>query len=147
MPRRSTGPELAIRRELHRRGLRFRVDHALLPGRPDIVFTRARVVVFVDGCFWHRCPEHGTLPRNNAQWWLAKLDRNVARDRSKDSALAELGWAVIHVWEHESPEVAADRVEAEWRRRRVANQMVHGAGSRRKPDFPKSILRSRNRLK
>jgi DNA mismatch endonuclease (patch repair protein) len=126
MPRRSTGPELAIRRELHRRGLRFRVNHAPLPGRPDIVFTRARVAVFVDGCFWHRCAQHGTLPRNNAQWWLAKLDRNVARDRSKDAALAQLGWAVIHVWEHESPAAAADRIEAEWHRR-----VGHGADSRR----------------
>jgi DNA mismatch endonuclease (patch repair protein) len=124
MPRRSTGPELAIRRELHRRGLRFRVDHSALPGRPDIVFTRARLAVFVDGCFWHRCPEHGTLPRNNSQWWLAKLDRNVARDRSKDATLAELGWRVIHVWEHEPPTAAADRVEAEWRGCRIPDQLV-----------------------
>jgi DNA mismatch endonuclease (patch repair protein) len=131
MPRRSTGPELAIRRELHRRGLRFRVDHPGLPGRPDIVFTRARVAVFVDGCFWHRCPEHGSLPRNNAQWWLAKLDRNVARDRAKDAALTELGWSVIHVWEHEPPTAVADRVEAEWRRRRLPRPGAHGADARR----------------
>jgi DNA mismatch endonuclease (patch repair protein) len=115
MPRRSTGPELALRRELHRRGLRYRVDLAGLPGRPDIVFTRARLAVFVDGCFWHRCPEHGTLPRNNAAWWLAKLERNVARDRAKDEALRGLGWTVLHVWEHESPGVAADRIEVQWR--------------------------------
>lgn len=115
MPRRSTGPELALRRELHRRGLRYRVDHAGLPGRPDIVFTRARLAVFVDGCFWHRCPEHGTLPRNNGAWWLAKLERNVARDRAKDAALRDLGWSVVHVWEHESPVAAADRIEVEWR--------------------------------
>jgi DNA mismatch endonuclease (patch repair protein) len=131
MPRRSTGPELAIRRELHRRGLRFRVDHAGLPGRPDIVFTRARLAVFVDGCYWHRCPQHGTLPRNNADWWLAKLDRNVARDRAEDAALAELGWTVAHVWEHEPPIAAADRVEAAWRAARVPHQLAHQAGSRR----------------
>lgn len=117
MPRVSTKPELALRRELHRRGLRFRINHPALPGRPDVAFTRARIAVFVDGCFWHRCPEHGTLPRNNRDWWLAKLDRNVARDRAKDAALADLGWTVLHVWEHERPDAAADRIEAEWRRR------------------------------
>ena len=75
------------------------------------------VAIFVDGCFWHRCPEHGTQPRNNRDWWQAKLDRNVARDRAKDAALADLGWTVLHVWEHEAPDDAANRVEAEVRRR------------------------------
>lgn len=117
MPRAATKPELVLRRELHRRGLRYRINDPRLPGSPDVAFTRARVAVFVDGCFWHRCPEHGTLPRNNRDWWLAKLDRNVARDRAKDAALIELGWTVLHVWEHEAPVTAADRVEAEWRRR------------------------------
>src|SRR5689334_20738317 len=111
-PRASTKPELALRRELHRRGLRFRVNHAALPGRPDVALIRVRVAVFVDGCFWHRCPEHGTLPRNNREWWQDKLDRNVARDRAKDAALADLGWTVLHIWEHEAPDAAADRVEA-----------------------------------
>src|SRR5215203_6032033 len=77
MPRRDTGPELALRRELHRRGLRFRKDYKRIPGRPDIAFTRARLAVFVDGCFWHRCPLHATQPKNNASWWSAKLDANV----------------------------------------------------------------------
>nr|WP_221376996.1 very short patch repair endonuclease [Actinoplanes polyasparticus] len=113
--RAATKPELALRRELHRRGLRYRVNHPRLPGRPDIAFTRAKVAVFVDGCFWHRCPEHGTMPRNNRDWWQDKLDRNVARDRAKDSALADLGWTVLHVWEHEPPSAAADRVEQAWR--------------------------------
>lgn len=116
MPRRDTKPELALRRELHRRGLRFRVALAGLPGRPDIVLTRARVAVFVDGCFWHRCPSHGTEPKNNATWWRQKLDRNVERDAKKDALLAEQGWSVIRVWEHEAPASAADRVEAAWRR-------------------------------
>ncbi|WP_020579902.1 very short patch repair endonuclease [Actinopolymorpha alba] len=116
-PRASTKPEVALRRELHRRGLRFRVNHPGLPGRPDVAFTRVKVAVFVDGCFWHRCPTHGTLPRNNREWWLAKLDRNVARDRAKDAALADLGWTVLHVWEHEMPETAADHVELEVRHR------------------------------
>jgi DNA mismatch endonuclease (patch repair protein) len=105
---------MALRRELHRRGLRFRVNLATLPGRPDVAFTRARLAVFVDGCFWHRCPDHGVLPKNNREWWLAKLDRNVARDCEKDLALAMLGWNIIHVWEHEGVRAAADRVEREW---------------------------------
>jgi DNA mismatch endonuclease (patch repair protein) len=119
--RADTKPELALRRELHRRGLRYRVALAGLPGRPDIAFTRAKVAVFVDGCFWHRCPRHATMPRNNRDWWADKLSRNVARDRAKDAALAELGWTVLHVWEHEAVGDAADRVQ----------QAVIAAGSRR----------------
>lgn len=129
MPRTSTKPELALRRELHRRGLRYRVNDPRLPGRPDLAFSRARVAVFVDGCFWHRCPDHGTLPRNNRDWWLAKLDRNVARDRAKDAALVDLGWTVLHVWEHETADLAADRVEAEWRHH-VARRYPPVAGRR-----------------
>lgn len=113
--RRDTAPELAIRRELWRRGLRYRVDIAPLGGmrrRADIVFTRALVAVFVDGCFWHRCPDHSTIPKNNRTWWTAKLDANVARDRDTDRLLGEAGWTVVRIWEHEDPEVAADRVEA-----------------------------------
>jgi len=117
MPRVSSGPEVALRRELHRRGLRFRLNLGTLPGRPDIAFTRARLAVFVDGCFWHRCPEHGVMPRNNREWWQAKLDRNVERDREKDCALTTLGWTPLHVWEHESVQAAADRIEREWRLR------------------------------
>ena len=115
--RAATKPELALRRELHRRGLRYRVNHPTLPGRPDIAFTRVKIAVFVDGCFWHSCPAHGTVPRNNRDWWQAKLDRNVARDRAKDSALDDLGWTVLHVWEHEAALAAADRVEHAWRER------------------------------
>lgn len=118
MPRRDTRPELALRSELHRRGLRFRIHAAGLPGRPDVVFTRARLAVFVDGCFWHGCPQHGVLPKSNREWWRAKLDRNIERDREKDEALVELGWRPMHVWEHEAPEEAADRVETAWRSRR-----------------------------
>jgi DNA mismatch endonuclease (patch repair protein) len=113
--RRDTGPEMALRRELHRRGLRFRVDHAPLPGIPrraDIVFTRARVAVFVDGCFWHACPDHGNLPRTNRDWWRTKLELNVARDRRTDEAFRERGWRVIRIWEHETLDAAVDRVVA-----------------------------------
>ena len=112
-----TGPELAIRRELHRRGLRYRVDVRGLPGRPDIVFTRARIVVQVDGCFWHGCPDHAVAPKANADWWRAKLAANRERDVRTDRALAEDGWLVMRVWEHEEPAEVADRVEEQWRAR------------------------------
>ena len=79
--------------------------------RPDIVFTRVRVAVFVDGCFWHRCPDHETFPKTNAEWWGEKLDKNVRRDRAIDEALTSAGWTVIRIWEHENPVEAADHVE------------------------------------
>ena len=111
---RDTEPELLLRRELHRLGLRYRVDHAL-PGMPrrraDILFTRAKVAVFVDGCFWHGCPEHKTAPANNAAWWSAKLARNVERDRETDEHLSSLGWTVLRVWEHENMIRAATDIE------------------------------------
>lgn len=111
--RRDTGPEMALRRELHRRGHRFRVDYPPVAGlrcRADIVFTRALVAVFVDGCFWHSCPEHGTTPRANREWWRTKLELNVARDRRNDTALAQAGWRVIRIWEHVLVTAAADHV-------------------------------------
>lgn len=117
MPRRDTQVELAVRRELHRLGVRFRIHARQLPGTPDIALTRARVAVFVDGCFWHRCPAHGTSPKNNADWWSAKLDGNVARDRRKDAELQELGWMPVHVWEHEDPAEAAGKIQRIWRER------------------------------
>lgn len=110
-----TAAERAIRSALHRRGLRFRVARpieGLARLRPDIVFVAARLVVFVDGCFWHRCPQHGTDPAANGDWWRDKLDGNVVRDRRTDARLRELGWCVTRVWEHESPDVAADRIAA-----------------------------------
>jgi DNA mismatch endonuclease (patch repair protein) len=112
--RRDTAPELAVRRELHRRGLRYRVDVAPLQGRrrtADVVFPKARVAVYVDGCFWHMCPEHSTLPKHNGEWWLAKLEANVRRDRETDAELTAAGWTVVRSWEHESASAAADRVQ------------------------------------
>jgi DNA mismatch endonuclease (patch repair protein) len=112
---RDTGPELAVRQRLHALGYRYRVDHRPLPdlrARGDLVFTRARVVVFVDGCFWHRCPQHATSPRHNGAWWQAKLDANVARDRATDRRLADAGWRVVRIWEHEAPEIAVAAVTA-----------------------------------
>jgi DNA mismatch endonuclease (patch repair protein) len=120
--RRDTKPELALRSELHRRGFRFRVDRAPVSGlrsRADIVFGPARVAVYVDGCFWHSCPEHGTRPKANADWWERKLDRNQERDRETDRVLGEHGWKVVRIWEHEDPIEAADLVEKAVRSRLV----------------------------
>jgi len=107
--RRDTGIELAIRRRLHELGYRFRVDHRPEPSlrvRGDIVFTRRRVVVFVDGCFWHGCPLHATAPKSNADWWREKLDANKERDARNTVALGQLGWTVLRIWEHEDPAIA-----------------------------------------
>jgi DNA mismatch endonuclease (patch repair protein) len=113
--RRDTRAEIDLRLELHSRGLRYRVN-AAIPGLPrrraDITFSKSRVVVFVDGCFWHGCREHKAVPKTNAGWWAAKLARNVERDRETDAHLAALGWRVIRIWEHEDLERAADLVEA-----------------------------------
>ena len=115
--RRDTSPELALRRALHRHGLRYRVD-APLPGIPrrraDVLFSRARLVVFVDGCFWHACPQHATQPASNAEGWRAKLEANVARDRDTDARLTGSGWTVLRFWEHADMEVAATTVMAAW---------------------------------
>lgn len=131
MRRRDTKVELAVRRELHRLGLRFRVHHRGLPGTPDIVLTRARIAIFVDGCFWHRCPTHWVAPKNNADWWQAKLTGNVDRDRRKDRELEERGWTPIHVWEHENPARVATDIHALWLERtgRTARQRHAGGDS------------------
>lgn len=106
--RRDTRPELALRSALHARGMRYRVDLPIRPAtgarpiRPDIVFTRAKIAVFVDGCFWHGCPDHGTKPTRNADYWTAKLERNIERDRRNNALLEEAGWTVIRIWEHEA---------------------------------------------
>jgi DNA mismatch endonuclease (patch repair protein) len=110
-----TRPERSLRSVLHARGMRFRkdlrVDLRGLRVRVDVAFPRAKVAVFVDGCFWHSCPTHGTQPRANKSFWAAKLKRNVERDRRVDQALAEAGWSVVRVWEHEPPEDAAKDIE------------------------------------
>jgi DNA mismatch endonuclease, patch repair protein len=102
--RSDTKPELALRAALHARGYRYRKDFRLdLPQRrvrPDIAFTRRKVAVFVDGCFWHACPDHGGRPKNNDWYWSPKLAKNVERDRAADAALAQAGWTVVRLWEH-----------------------------------------------
>jgi DNA mismatch endonuclease, patch repair protein len=111
--RRDTPAEVELRSALHRMGLRFRVDWPPLKGsrrRADIVFTRARVAVFVDGCFWHGCPQHGTQPKENAEWWAEKLEQNRCRDADTTRALSEAGWTVLRFWEHEDSSTAAEVV-------------------------------------
>lgn len=114
--RRDTGPELAVRTELHRRGLRYRVDFPVLvtgrSPRPDVVFTRQRVAVFIDGCFWHGCPQHAQRPKQNSEYWGPKISRNVERDLEQTARLEAAGWTVIRVWEHEDPAMAAEQISA-----------------------------------
>jgi DNA mismatch endonuclease (patch repair protein) len=113
-----TRPEVAIRSALHRAGLRFLKNSRPESGLPraDVLFPRARLAVFIDGCFWHCCPEHGTSPRTNGAYWRAKLDGNVARDRRNDAALADAGWNVVRIWEHEEPSGASQRVQRTYRK-------------------------------
>ncbi len=113
---RDTSPEVKVRRLLHAAGLRYRVDYAPLGGRRrgDILFTRRRIAVFIDGCFWHGCPEHRTArPKANADYWGPKLDRNIERDLETTAMLESSGWTVLRYWEHEYPaDVAAAIVGA-----------------------------------
>ncbi|MEV0484838.1 very short patch repair endonuclease [Streptomyces sp. NPDC050508] len=114
-PSKDTGAELAVRRLLHAAGLRYRVEYPV-PGmarrRIDVAFTRAKVAILIDGCFWHGCPEHATRPKANAEWWRKKLDRNMARDRETTEHLIAQGWTVLRFWEHETPDTVAARVVA-----------------------------------
>jgi len=113
--RRDTSIELAVRRRLHARGVRYRVDYPPVPGlrrRADVVFIRCRVAVFIDGCFWHRCPVHGTHPKRNADYWEPKLDANAARDAETTALLEAAGWTVLRFWEHEDPDDVAARIAA-----------------------------------
>ncbi|MFF3122389.1 very short patch repair endonuclease [Streptomyces sp. NPDC057908] len=112
-PSRDTAPEVAVRKLLHASGYRYRLNERV-PGMSrrtiDIAFTRARVAVFLDGCFWHGCPVHATQPKANAEWWRRKLDRNKARDTETTEHLMAAGWTVLRFWEHEAPSLVAERV-------------------------------------
>jgi len=134
-PRRDTGPELALRRLLHAAGYRYRVNFPV-PGLPrrsiDIAFTRAKVAVFIDGCFWHACPDHGQVPTANNAWWIAKLDRNRERDVATTAHLAALGWTVLRLWEHTRPPCAFDEVTAVLGPRDDAGGTTSGGQIRRK---------------
>lgn len=127
--RRDTRPELELRRALHAAGLRYRVERPVIPGmrrRADVVFGPAKVAVFVDGCFWHMCPQHATAPKANADWWRQKLDRNRERDRDTDQRLVDQGWFPVRVWEHEDMAEAALTVAEVVRRRRPATSRSSG---------------------
>lgn len=114
--RRDTRPERRVRSALFALGLRFRVDYPIRvatqsrPIRADIVFTRAKLAVFIDGCFWHGCPDHGTRPQRNSRYWTAKLGRNKDRDQRYDTLLTTAGWTVVRVWEHEDPDLVAEQI-------------------------------------
>jgi DNA mismatch endonuclease (patch repair protein) len=131
-PRRDTPAELRIRRALHVRGLRYSVDAKPLPNSPrraDIVFRRARVAVFVDGCFWHGCPLHASWPKTNASFWRDKINVNRRRDEDTNLRLRDAGWLVIRAWEHDRPEIVAVRIT---RAVRLRTKRVSSAGSESK---------------
>jgi DNA mismatch endonuclease (patch repair protein) len=128
--RRDTPCELAIRSAVHHLGLRFRVDWQL-PGcrrRADMAFIQPKVAVMIDGCFWHSCPLHSTMPQANRAWWRAKLSANVRRDKDTDHRLAQLGWSVLRFWEHEDPGKAANRIARVVRLRQSRAADKSGAG-------------------
>lgn len=111
--RRDTQPEVLVRRILHGRGVRYRIDVAPEPGmrcKADLLWRGLRLAVFIDGCFWHGCPDHATRPKANEAWWADKLDGNERRDRRTDLDLERLGWTVLRFWEHEEPSTVADAI-------------------------------------
>ncbi|WP_338597167.1 very short patch repair endonuclease [Saccharopolyspora sp. SCSIO 74807] len=118
---RDTKPELALRRAVHALGLRYRVSMRPLPAirrTADLSFSRVKVAVFMDGCFWHGCPEHHTQSATNSEFWAEKVRRNRERDRETDRLLLEAGWSVLRIWEHEDPQAGAARIAHEVRLRR-----------------------------
>jgi len=119
MPTRGTKPEVALLQALQIRNFRVETDRTDLPGRPDLVLPVRRVAVFVNGCFWHGCPKHFVVPKNNRGWWIEKIDGNRRRDRRKATHLRRLGWLVVTVWEHEDPSRAAQRIQKHSLRRSV----------------------------
>lgn len=137
--RRDTKPELRIRSALHRRGMRFFVDRAPLKGmrrRADIVFPRLQVAVYVDGCFWHGCPIHGTWPKANSKFWRNKIETNQLRDADTNARLDDAGWTVVRVWEHEDPREAVGRIGAIIEERRTLRP-----GSNDEREVPHRALR------
>ena len=132
--RRDTKPEKAVRSGLHAQGLRFRVDYPV-PGsgprlvRPDIAFTRLKIAVFIDGCFWHGCPDHGRRDTGrNREYWSPKIARNQQRDREQAERLERIGWTVLRFWEHENSDVVVDHIVAAVRTR--ARELGNGPRAR-----------------
>ncbi len=111
----NTRPEVRLRCALHALGYRYRVNYPVRVSnhvvRPDVVFTKQRIAVFLDGCFWHACPDHGQIPKTNEELWAAKFERNAARDCEQTELLTAAGWKVIRIWEHESVPTAISKIE------------------------------------
>lgn len=110
---RDTSIEVRLARELHDLGLSFESNVAAIPGtrsRPDLLFATPKIAVFVNGCFWHGCPDHGTWPKHNAAWWRTKIEANRERDVKNDDVLTRAGWIVLRYWEHDDPRVAAREI-------------------------------------
>ncbi|MEU6979519.1 very short patch repair endonuclease [Streptomyces sp. NPDC046371] len=129
---RDTDVEMVLRRSLHAAGLRYRVHRRPLKGvrrEADIVFGPAKVAVFVDGCFWHGCPEHATWPKRNSEFWREKIEKNRARDANTDARLVEAGWLPVRVWEHENADEAAVRVATIVSERRVMLRRAAARGT------------------
>lgn len=120
-----TSAEIGLRKALHAKGMRYRLQVPLLT-RPrrvaDIVFSSTRVAIFVDGCFWHGCPEHASWPKSNANFWREKIETNRARDADTDQRLRSLGWTVIRIWAHENADDAADSIA------QIVEARKHGGG-------------------
>ncbi|MEF9883139.1 very short patch repair endonuclease [Streptomyces sp. P9-A4] len=130
---RDTKPEQLVRRLLHAQGLRYRVSARPLPDlrrTADIVFRPVKVAVFIDGCYWHGCPEHYVAPKTNPGYWSGKVARNMARDGDTDQRLKDAGWTVLRFWEHESAEACAARIAHEVAQRRAP---AHGEGTDAEP--------------
>lgn len=124
-PRQDTKCEMAVRSAVHALGLRYRVHQrpdADLRREADLVFRRDKVAVFVDGCFWHGCPEHHSPPTTHYSWWETKIAKNRARDQETGQLLHDRGWVVVRVWEHEDPTEAAERVRRAVLARRKARK-------------------------
>ncbi|MCG8066284.1 MAG: very short patch repair endonuclease [Candidatus Thiodiazotropha taylori] len=120
--RTDTKPEIILRRELWSRGYRYRLKNSLT-GKPDLVFTKQKVAIFVDGCFWHKCPEHFVMPASNREFWATKINKNVKRDHAVSSALSREGWRVLRFWEHEIESDVASVVVA------IVYALIHNESS------------------
>lgn len=129
---RNTSPELELRRALWKRGLRYS-PRTRLPGNPDLAFPRYKTAVFIDGCFWHKCPLHYVRPKTNAGFWARKIKSNVRRDRLVNATLRQMAWVVIRVWEHEvkkNPELVASRIQSRIRKQKGGIRERGALGSR-----------------
>lgn len=134
--RAGTGPELALRRALHSRGLRYRVGMRPLAGlrrTGDVVFPRQKIVVFADGCFWHGCTEHRSTPKSNSEWWSRKIEANRRRDAETDRLFQQAGWFVFRVWEHDDAERAGDAIATAVRARLLPSRARRASPTTREP--------------